>query len=97
MWFVYILYSEKLDKYYIGESHDVELRLNRHNTGYYSNKWAEKGKPWVLYLKMKCTSRSQALKVEKHIKSMKSKKYIQNLKKYEELRAKLLARFSTQT
>ena len=93
MWFVYILYSEKVDKFYIGESHDVDVRLDRHNTGYYSNKWAAKGKPWVLYLSLSCVNRSHALKVEKHIKSMKSKIYIQNLKKYDEMRTKLINRF----
>lgn len=31
--FVYILYSEKLDKYYIGCSHDPAIRLEYYNRG----------------------------------------------------------------
>jgi putative endonuclease len=33
MYFVYILYSEKCDRYYIGYTADVETRLVRHNAG----------------------------------------------------------------
>ena len=33
MYFVYILYSEKCDRYYIGYCADVMMRLQRHNAG----------------------------------------------------------------
>ncbi|MCX7908441.1 MAG: GIY-YIG nuclease family protein [Ignavibacteria bacterium] len=33
MWFVYILYSETKDKYYTGYTHNLETRLNMHNSG----------------------------------------------------------------
>ncbi|MGZ8517882.1 MAG: GIY-YIG nuclease family protein, partial [Chitinophagaceae bacterium] len=33
MYFVYILYSEKCNRYYIGYSADVFARLERHNAG----------------------------------------------------------------
>ncbi len=32
-YFLYILYSESLDQYYIGISNDPARRLNYHNTG----------------------------------------------------------------
>ena len=92
MYFVYILYSVKLGKYYIGQTHDVELRLCRHNEGYYDN-WTSKGLPWILFLTLSCKNRKQAFAVEKHIKSMKSKKYIENLAQYPEMREKLIFRF----
>ena len=48
---VYILYSSKIDKYYIGAtSEDAALRLKRHNSGYYKNKYTSAGQPWQLYL-----------------------------------------------
>ena len=34
MWFVYIIYSKKLDKYYTGVTNDLEWRLERHNQGW---------------------------------------------------------------
>jgi len=33
MYFVYTLYSEKCNRYYIGYCSDVPARLQRHNTG----------------------------------------------------------------
>ena len=48
--------------------------------------YTSKGIPWVLFLVLECTSREQARKVELHIKRMKSKQYIRNLKKYSEMR-----------
>lgn len=34
MHYVYILHSEKFDKYYVGQTSDVTARLYRHNSGY---------------------------------------------------------------
>jgi len=34
MFFTYILYSDTKDRYYIGHTHDFELRLERHNAGW---------------------------------------------------------------
>lgn len=93
MHFVYILYSKKLNRYYIGETHDVLLRLERHNSDYYDNKWTAKGKPWELLLSISCVNRSHAIAIEKHIKRMKSKVYIGNLLKYEEMREKLIQKY----
>ena len=46
MYYCYILYSERLDKYYIGSTSDLEGRQQRHNT---SNKgFTSIGKPWVI-------------------------------------------------
>jgi len=90
---VYIIHSEALDRFYVGETHDVLLRIDRHNSNYYQNKWTAKGKPWTLFLFIQCFDKHQALKIEKHIKKMKSKTYIQNLKKYPEMTSKLLNRY----
>ncbi|MBR9920412.1 MAG: GIY-YIG nuclease family protein [Bacteroidetes bacterium] len=92
---VYILYSESIDRYYVGHtSETAETRLHRHNTDYYEKKYTRRGKPWKLYVEMPCGSRQQAMDVEQHIKQMKSRKYIENLNKYPEMREKLLERYS---
>ncbi len=91
MHYVYILYSEKINKYYIGETHNIQLRIQRHDSEYYDNKWTAKGKPWKLFHQIDCQSKSQALKIERHIKRMKSRKYIENLVKYPEITKKLLS------
>ncbi len=46
MYAVYILYSSKLDKYYIGSSADVFGRLRRHNSN--SKGFTSTGRPWIL-------------------------------------------------
>ena len=94
MHYVYILFSEKAGRYYTGETYDVAERLERHNTGYYDEKWTESGKPWRLVLAIECTDKKQALCIERHIKAMKSKKYIENLVQYPEMVEKLKARFA---
>ncbi|MEI7627461.1 MAG: GIY-YIG nuclease family protein [Bacteroidota bacterium] len=75
--FVYILYSSKNDKYYIGSCEDITVRLSQHNTG--RNKSTHSGMPWVLMYTEKFETRSYAVSRELQIKKMKSKKYIEKL------------------
>jgi hypothetical protein len=44
---------------------------------------------WVLFLEITCESKTQGLAIEKHIKKMKSRVYIENLIKYPENHCKL--------
>jgi hypothetical protein len=48
-YFVYILYSEKLDRYYIGSTGNPEDRLRKHNRS--KNGFTSTGKPWKLVYK----------------------------------------------
>ncbi len=93
MHFVYILYSHNIDRFYIGETHDIQLRLHKHNTDFYDNKWSARGKPWTLFFSIQCLDISQAKKIEAHIKRMKSKKYIQNLKLHPPIAQRLLHKY----
>ncbi|WP_258097725.1 GIY-YIG nuclease family protein [Marinoscillum pacificum] len=89
---VYILHSSKLNKFYTGSSElAASERLELHLNKYYSNnKFSAKADDWKLFLAIDCSNKSQALAIEKHIKKMKSSKYITNLKQYPEMIAKLL-------
>ncbi len=91
----YILFSPKLDRFYIGStSIGAGLRLSDHiNDKYGISKFTHKAKDWVVFLEIECSSASQARKIETHIKSMKSKVYIKNLKQYPEMIEKLVKRF----
>ncbi len=74
----YILYSNKINKYYVGSSSDINSRVKYHNSE--KNKiWTKKGQPWELKKTIGCENRSDALKLENKIKRMKSRKYIENL------------------
>ena len=75
---VYILYSEKHDKYYVGHTRDMSKRLIRHNEKT-ENKFTTKYRPWKLVLTIQVKTRSLAMAIEKYIKGRKSKKYIISL------------------
>jgi putative endonuclease len=46
MYAVYIIYSERIDKYYIGFSSNVQERLCKHNRN--SKGFSSSGRPWIL-------------------------------------------------
>ena len=95
MYFCYILFSPSLNKYYSGStSNTVQGRLNKHIEKYYgNNKFTASRDDWTIFLEIPCSTFKQAKAIEKHIKGMKSRKYIENLKKYPEMVVKLLDRF----
>ena len=77
-YYLYILYSEKLDKYYIGYSEDVQKRLEEHNTKAY-NTFTSKGRPWELKAVFALQDKQTALKMEKWLKRQKSRRLIENI------------------
>ena len=82
----YIIYSPTLDQYYVGaSSKDFTERLRSHNTGKYSRSYTSKADDWQAFLVIAVATYSHARKLESRIKSMKSKRYIVNLKKYPEM------------
>jgi putative endonuclease len=90
---VYILFSENLNKYYIGSCLDLDERLILHKNNTFKNSFTSNSDDWFLFLSLNDLEYSQARKIEVHIKSMKSKIYIENLKKYTEMQDKLIQRF----
>ena len=89
MFSVYILHSVKLNKFYIGFTSNFDLRLHFHFNSE-NRKFTHNANDWTLFLKIDCENKNQALHIEKHIKKMKSKIYIQNLIKYPQIIQKLL-------
>ena len=73
----YIIYSAKLDKYYIGACIDFERRFYEHHTGH--SKFTSTGIPWEKRFTRVFTSLQEAKTFELKIKKMKSRKYIERL------------------
>ncbi len=73
--FVYIIYSSQLDKYYVGYTADLSKRINEHNSGI--SNFTDKASDWVLKYYESQESRLSAMKREKEIKLKKSRKYIE--------------------
>jgi putative endonuclease len=77
MHFLYIIYSKKLNRYYIGESENVVKRLKQHNSHYYKNAFTTAASDWEIKLTYPCETKLIAKKLERHIKKKKSKKHIE--------------------
>ncbi|QAA82266.1 GIY-YIG nuclease family protein [Aequorivita sp. H23M31] len=88
----YILYSKLKDKFYIGFTQENLMdRIAKHNKGTYGrNTYTVLATDWELFFSLKCECTDQAIAVEKHIKRMKSKTYIRNLRKYPEMCGRIL-------
>ncbi|MDH5400105.1 MAG: GIY-YIG nuclease family protein [Cyclobacteriaceae bacterium] len=93
MYTVYVLYSEKINRFYIGYSENVENRIEYHNNPQHNHIWTKRGIPWVIFLTIDELSHGQARKIEIHIKKMKSTTYLKNLTKYPEIIEKLKSKY----
>lgn len=74
---VYILFSLKLNKYYVGSTPDLQRRLAEHNRG--KEKFTKTGVPWLLVYSETFEQLTAARKRELEIKKKKSRKYIESL------------------
>jgi putative endonuclease len=90
---VYVLYSQKLDRFYTGSCLDLEKRLLEHKSKSIKDSFTAKANDWELFLLIGNLGYNQARCIELHIKKMHSVKYINDLKAYPELRSKLVERF----
>jgi putative endonuclease len=90
---VYILYSEKLNKYYTGSCNDLSERLDGHRSKTFKNAFTINSDDWTLYFSCLELDYKQARRIESHIKKMKSKVYIENLVKYPEIIERLKEKY----
>ena len=77
MFSVYILKSFVNNKYYIGQTSDIEKRLVYHNSGY--SKSTKAGIPWKLVHSENYDTRQQAIRRESELKKYKSRKIIEKI------------------
>ena len=75
---VYILFSECKNRYYLGQTRDIEERLSRHNSGLVKS--TKYGMPWKLVYTENVLNRSEALMLERRIKKRGAKRFIDNHK-----------------
>lgn len=72
--FVYILTSEKDQSFYIGQTQNLQSRIDRHNKGY--NTATKSKRPWKLMHAFEVESRAKAMKLERKLKSMRKRSSI---------------------
>ncbi len=76
-YFVYIIYSAQLDRYYVGHTHDLEERTRKHNSNHKG--FTGKVNDWILKYSEKYDSKESAYFREREIKKWKSRKKIEEL------------------
>ena len=77
-YYVYILFSEQRDKYYIGFTSDtLENRLRKHNSNHkgFTGSLGD----WRIVFHKTHQSKQEAYAQERYIKNRKSRKYIESL------------------
>jgi putative endonuclease len=93
MAYVYIIYSGSADRFYIGSCLNLEQRLVEHNNHSFPESYTKIARDWQLFWSLGGLKQDEARAIEGHIKAMKSRVYIDNLKKYPEMTQKLRDRF----
>ncbi|MBI5872967.1 MAG: GIY-YIG nuclease family protein [Candidatus Omnitrophica bacterium] len=74
---VYILCSKSNNRFYVGLTEDVAVRLRQHNRG--ENRSTKAYRPWALVRVEEYPNKSLALKREKFLKTGIGRKVLRNL------------------
>jgi len=77
-YFVYIISSSKLKKYYTGFTENLDVRIVQHNSGI--STFTSKGIPWELIVFFEVNSINDARILEKEIKGRGAKRFLQDKK-----------------
>jgi len=73
---VYILFSSKWNRYYVGQTQNSKLRLERHNGGLVKS--TKGGIPWEIIFSIDVENRSEAMKLENKIKKRGIKRFLED-------------------
>ena len=76
MFYVYVLQSERDQKFYVGYTRDLKLRVEQHNKG--KVKSTKDPRPLSLIYYEACLDQRNAIKREKYLKTHFGKMFIRN-------------------
>ncbi len=68
MHYLYIIYSERTDRYYIGETMDLHRRLVEHNAGVFKGCFTRRSADWSYALTIGFSSKFRAQQAERFVK-----------------------------
>ena len=74
---VYILYSRSIDRYYVGQTYDLQKRLEKHSLK--TTQFTKRADDWVLVYQEVYDTRKEAINREREIKGQRSRRYIAQL------------------
>lgn len=79
---VYILYSKKLDRFYVGFTSNLENRIKQHNKG--ESSYTSQGIPWIILWATSKEVREEAEHLERKLKNLSRVRKIDFMNKYSE-------------
>ena len=79
MYWIYALYSERFDKIYVGQTNDITRRLFEHNFSIENSSWTKSYRPWNLIYSEEVSSRIEAMKRERQLKSGGGRRFLRSL------------------
>ena len=74
------LYSSDFDKFYIGQTENIYIRIARHNAG--TEKATKPYRPWILKWHTEKQNRSEAMHLEKKLKNLSKDRLMLFIEKY---------------
>jgi putative endonuclease len=77
MHFVYILYSQEFDSFYIGYTKQPDVRVEQHNLGLTKSTKAKR--PWVMVYNENFENQTDAWRREKFLKVQRNKTFYKKL------------------
>ncbi|MDO1500186.1 GIY-YIG nuclease family protein [Winogradskyella maritima] len=80
MYYVYILHSERFDKYYKGQTGNFPERIKRHNAG--MEKSTAPYRPWTPIWVTQKPTKSEAVKLERKLKNLSREKTLSFIEKF---------------
>lgn len=82
MYYTYVIFNQLLQRIYIGQTNNLEKRLQRHNQNLPTKKTSYTSKHkgvWKLVYQEMYNTRKEAIKREKELKSYQGRKFIKNI------------------
>jgi putative endonuclease len=78
MFYVYAVYNKQARKYYIGQSENLDQRIEQHNSRFYKSYTSRFPGKWELIYQESVATRSEALKREKSLKTGNGREFIKS-------------------
>jgi len=76
-YFVYILFSDGIRKYYSGSCENLESRFHQHNSGW--SRYTKRGVPWRIVKSIEVADKRAARQLENQIKKRGAKRFLNDL------------------
>jgi putative endonuclease len=74
MFYTYIIFSEKTNRFYTGSTSDLQKRLSEHNSGL--NQSTKNGMPWKLIFYAGLLTEKKAIQFEQYLKTGSGKAFL---------------------